>query len=94
MGHNVAVSLLKGELNGGVVVQVKEEECLAAQYGTEDGVRSSLFPPEGNSGWFMPQRNLVDSVTFQVVDSQSSVIRPQSQQILQVHTYICTYVQM
>ena len=53
MRHYVAVSLLKGKLNGGVVIQVKEEECLATQYGTEDGIRSSLFPSKANCAWIV-----------------------------------------
>ena len=79
---NVAISLLKGQLNGGVVIKVKEEECFATQHCTEDGVRGSVLPSEANSVWVMSQRNLLDCVTFQVTDSQSTIIRAQGQQIL------------
>lgn len=83
VGDNAAISLLEGKFNRGVVVKVKEKECFTAQYCTEDGIRRGILPSKANSVRVMSQWNLLDCVAFQITDSQSPIIRPQGQQILQ-----------
>ena len=83
VGHNAAVSLLEGQLYGGVVVQVKEEESLATQCSAEEGVGSGSLPSKADRVWIVSQWNLVYGVALQVVDGQRPILGPQSQQILQ-----------